>query len=114
MRAETVKISVQRNQVVAFGFDFRSSAYVEYLNLRSPPQAIDGAATAEHPMTNSSQVDSKLQLYQLYIDMARQANNNEKRTVLEGMARVALGQAARFDPAAAMANTSAIAMTKVR
>jgi hypothetical protein len=65
-------------------------------------------------MTDKSRAAGQLQLYQQYSNMARQAENGEKRVVYEGMARDALRQAAKLDPAAvASASATAMALANV-
>jgi hypothetical protein len=61
-------------------------------------------------MPNSSPVARQLLLYHKYSDMARRAGG-ELREVYGCMARDALRQAAKLDPAA-VANTSALATAK--
>jgi hypothetical protein len=63
-------------------------------------------------MTNSTRAANQLQLYRKYSDMARHAPNDEIREAYGCMARDALRQAAKLDPAA-VAHASASAMAKV-
>jgi hypothetical protein len=62
--------------------------------------------------TNASRAADQLQLYRKYSDMAHRAYNSQQRVVYQCIAREALRQAAKLDPAAAT-NASALAMAKV-
>jgi hypothetical protein len=63
-------------------------------------------------MTNSTQAANQLQLYRKYSDMARHAANGEISEAYGCMARDALRQASKLDPAT-VAHASALAMAKV-
>jgi hypothetical protein len=63
-------------------------------------------------MTDSSRAAGQLQLYQKYSDMARKTTNGEIREAYGCMARDALRQATKLDPAA-VAHASALARAKV-
>jgi hypothetical protein len=62
-------------------------------------------------MPNSSRSAGQLLIYQRYSNMARQAINDEQRAVYQCLAREALRQAAKLDPAA-VARASAVAMAR--
>jgi hypothetical protein len=62
-------------------------------------------------MTNSSRSTNQLQLYRKYSDMAGRSNG-DLREAYVCMARDALRQAAKLDPAA-VAHASGLAMAKV-
>jgi hypothetical protein len=63
-------------------------------------------------MTNASRAANQLQLYRKYSDMARQAANGEISEAYGCMARDALRQASKLDPAA-VAHAGALAMAKI-
>jgi hypothetical protein len=62
-------------------------------------------------MPDSSRAEGQLRTYQRYSSMARQAMNGEQRALYQRLAREALRQAARLDPAA---HASALALAKVK
>jgi hypothetical protein len=69
----------------------------------------------EGTMTAKSRAKEQLELYQRYSGIARQVTNSQIRVAYESLARQALLQAAKIDPAAvANANASAITMAKLR
>jgi hypothetical protein len=59
-------------------------------------------------MTNASRAAGQLQIYRKYSDMARKAYNSEQRIVYQCLAREALRQAEKLDPAAVV-HASALA-----
>jgi hypothetical protein len=63
-------------------------------------------------MNNSIRAANQLKLYRKYSDMARQATNGEISEAYGCMARDALRQAAKLDPAA-LAQASGVALAKV-
>jgi hypothetical protein len=56
---------------------------------------------------------NQLQIYQRYSNMARHAMNDEQRTVYQCLAREALRQAAKLDPAAVACASGVLARTIV-
>src|ERR1700676_4514037 len=80
-------------------------------NLRPRPHGI-GRSQWRNPMTDSSRAAGQVQIYKRYSHMARQATNGEQRRMYQCLAREALRQAAKLDPAA-VARASALAVATV-